>query len=116
MVFVCLELAGPALSEAQWVVVLTVLSFFVGLMTNLLLGVISVQTNGTPTRYPWAEPAAMWILNAGIIVFVVVEAAMELSHGAAIMGLGVLLGVGTMISRLWADDGDTVETAGESVP
>lgn len=115
-VFVVVEIGGPALGEAEWVSVLGIHSFFVGLMTNLLLGVIAVRTSGASVRYPWAEPTAMWVLNAGIVVFVALEAAMELSHGAAVMGAGVLLGVGTMLRRLQDGSVDATGPAGESVP
>ena len=115
-VFFVMEIGGPALGEAEWVVVLRIHSFFVGLMTNLLLGVIAVRTSETPARYSWAEPTAMWVLNAGIVVFAAVEATMGLSHGAAVMGLGVLVGVVTMIGRLQNDGVGAADPAGESVP
>jgi hypothetical protein len=117
VVFMVAEIGGPiAVGEAEWLSVLTVHSFFVGLMTNLLLCVIAVRTSGVPARYPWAEPTAMWVLNVGIVVFVGIEAAMGLSHGAVVMGLGALLGVGTMIRRLQDGGVDTADPAGETVP
>jgi hypothetical protein len=116
-VFMLSEIGGPiAIGEAEWLSVLTIHSFFVGLMTNLILCVIAVRTSGVPTQYPWAEPTAMWLLNVGIVVFVTVDAAMGVSHGAAIMGLGVLLGVGTLIRRLQNGDVDTTDPAGDTVP
>lgn len=115
VVFMASEFGGPALGDADWALVLRVHSFFIGVMANLLFGVIAVQTSDSPTRYPWAAPTAMWVLNAGIVVFVVVEAVMEVSHGAAVMGVGVLLGVATMIGRLQADGVEAAEPAGESV-
>lgn len=116
VVFVVSEFAGPALGEADWVLVLRTHSYFIGIMANLLFGVLVVWTSDAPTRYAWAEPTAMWVLNAGLIIFVAVEAAMEVSHGAAVMGLGVLLGVGTMLRRLQVDGVEAGDPAGESVP
>lgn len=115
LVFVGFELAGPTLGEADWIMVLTVHSFFVGLLTNLLLGVISVRTQRVPPRYSWTEPTAMWLLNAGIVLFVALEAVMTVSHGATIMGIGVLLGVGTMLRRLQDGSVNAVESAEENV-
>lgn len=116
VVFMATEFAAPALGEAEWVVVLRIHAFFVGLATNLLFGVVTVRTSGVATRYPWAEPAAMWVLNAGVVAFVAGVAAMDLSHGAAVMGLGALLGVATMVGRLYGDGVDATDRAGESVP
>lgn len=115
VVFMASEFGGPALGEADWVLVLRIHAFFIGVMANLLFGVIAVQTRAATTRYPWAAPAAMWLLNAGIVLFVVVEAAMGVSHGAAIMGVGVLLGVGTMIHRLQADGVEAAEPTGRGI-
>lgn len=58
----------------------------------------------------------MWVLIAGIVVFVAGEAAGGVAHGAALMGVGVLLGVGTMLYRLQTDGVETADPAGESVP
>lgn len=116
VVFMATEFAGPALGEAEWVGVLRIHAFFVGLATNLLFGVIAVRTRGVSPRYPWAEPAAMWVVNVGIVAFAAGEAAMELPHGAAVMGLGALLGVATMVGRLYGDGVDATDPAGESVP
>lgn len=117
LVFMVSEIGGPlAIGETEWLSVLTVHSFFVGFMTNLLLCVIAVWTSSSARRYPRAEPTAMWLLNAGIVVFVGVEAAMGLSHGAAVMGLGVLLGVVTMIRRLQDGGGDATAPSGDGVP
>jgi hypothetical protein len=73
---------------------------FLGMPTNLLLGVLSVRTAAAGDRLSWAEPAAVWLLNGGMVVFFALEIALQSRLGAVVMGLGVLLGVVTMIVRL----------------
>jgi hypothetical protein len=47
--------------------------FFVGMMTNLVFGVVSAATEDARQRHHWAEPAAMWLLNIGLVGFVVLR-------------------------------------------
>lgn len=75
---------------------------FVGMMTNLLFGVYSVRTRRVPDRFAWSEPAALWLVNLGLVVFAALKIAIDIRHGAVLMGLGVLWGVGLMIHRLRA--------------
>ena len=75
-------------------------SAFVGMMTNLLLGVFSARTQDARRILPWGEPAAMWLLNLGLLVFFGLHIATGSRLGAIVMGVGVLLGVVTMILRL----------------
>lgn len=76
---------------------------FVGTMTNLLFGVLSVRTRATGDVLPWGEPAALWLTNLGLALFVGMRIATGTRHGAFVMGLGVLLGVATMFARLWVE-------------
>lgn len=78
-------------------------SAFVGMMTNLLFGVYSARTTAHGDRLTWGEPAALWITNLGLVIFLVVIATTGTRHGAMVMGLGTLLGVGTMLARLQAE-------------
>lgn len=69
-------------------------------MTNLLLGVFSARTWESRDTLSWGEPAALSLTNAGLVVFLGLKIAIDSRLGALVMGIGVLLGVGTMILRL----------------
>jgi len=75
---------------------------FVGTMTNLLLGVYSVRTQASSSVMAWGEPAARWLINLGLLAFFALKIASDTRLGAIVMGIGVLLGVFTMIRRLLA--------------
>jgi hypothetical protein len=75
---------------------------FVGMMTNLLLGVLSARSQSARDVWAWGEPAAMWTINLGLLVFIGLKAAADIRLGAIVMGIGVVLGVITMILRLRA--------------
>jgi len=75
---------------------------FVGTMTNLLLGVYSARTQESREVMAWGEPAARWLINLGLLVFFTLKIASDTRLGAIVMGIGVLLGVFTMIRRLLA--------------
>lgn len=85
---------------------------FVGMMTNLILAVISMRAASERERLPWADAASMWLINLGLIVFFALKIAAEIRLGALVMGVGVLLGVYTMARRLWADSGSEPAAAG----
>lgn len=82
---------------------------FVGMMTNVLMGVVASRAQESAGVWSWAEPAALWSINVGLLIFVALEIAMDIPHGAIIMGLGVLLGVVTMLWRL--QTGPAIEVA-----
>lgn len=75
---------------------------FVGMMTNLLLGVLSARSQEAREVWSWGEPAAMWTINIGLLVFIGLKLAADIRLGAILMGIGVVLGVVTMILRLRA--------------
>jgi hypothetical protein len=77
---------------------------FVGMMTNLLFGVLSVKTWQSKDVIAWGEKTTMWLVNLGILVFVGVVAFSDSRLGAIVMGVGVLLGVFTMLMRLNASE------------
>lgn len=77
-------------------------SGFVGMMTNLIFGVYSARTQETAQVMSWGEPAAMWGMNLGLLIFLGLKIASDTSLGAIFMGIGVLLGVFTMVQRLRA--------------
>lgn len=75
---------------------------FVGMMTNLLLGVHSAGSQESASTLRWAEPLAMWTINLGLLAFIGLEVTVGIRAGAALMGIGVLIGVMTMQVRLWS--------------
>ena len=75
---------------------------FVGMMTNLLMAVVGSRAQAGSEVLPWGEMAAFWIMNLGILIFLGLKVAADLRIGAAVMGIGVLLGVFTMFQRLRA--------------
>lgn len=118
VIFVAAVIGSPVLGSPDWIGILGVHAFFVGLVTNVLLGIYSVRTSNVLDRYTWTEPTAMWLLNLGIVVFVALKAMLDIRHGAMVMGVGVLLGVLTMIFRLQSDGSRAIsdEATGEGVP
>ena len=81
-------------------IVLFVHAGFVGMMTNLIFGVLSVRGYAARNVLSWAEPAALWLMNLGLILFVILKYTADSSLGSIVMGIGVVLGVITMIVRL----------------
>ncbi len=98
--YVVVVLQGDVMVTPEWFLVAFAHIGFIGMMTNLLLGVYSARTAGLPDRYGWAEPAALWGLNGGLLVFLAVRIPTGRPDGAVLMGLGVLLGVLVMLDRL----------------
>jgi hypothetical protein len=76
---------------------------FVGMMTNLLLGVMSARGQSASNLYSWGEPAAMWLITLGILVFAGLKA-IDIRYGAIVMGIGILVGLFTMIMRVRTAD------------
>ena len=73
---------------------------FAGMMTNLLFAVVASRGQEGAGVLARGEPAAFWGLNLGIIIFLGLEIAIGIRHGAIIMGLGILLGVFVFFRRL----------------
>jgi hypothetical protein len=86
-------------------------SAFVGTMTNLILGADSVRSHASRHILSWAEPVGLWLMNLGIIVFIGLEYINDSRLGAIVMGIGVLVGVGTMMVRLLSSEGETATAA-----
>lgn len=83
---------------------------FVGVATNLLFAVLSVRTRDATDLVGWGEPAAVWLLNLGLVLFVVLRVVQGIRHGALVMGLGVLLGLIVVLYRFLA--GESAATSG----
>jgi hypothetical protein len=76
---------------------------FIGMMTNLVLAVHFQRADASRSVASWAEPAALWTMNLGLVAFLALKIAADVRIGALIMGVGVVLGVGTALWRLWTD-------------
>lgn len=85
---------------------------FVGMMTNLIMGVLSARTQDAREVVPWGETTALWTINAGMVLFFALKIALDVRLGAIVMGIGVLVGVVTMFQRLRASG--TARVAGVS--
>lgn len=92
--------AEIAIDPPAWFFPVVAHMAFLGMTSNVLFGLVSERTRESRRLHPWAEPGAKWLLNLGILTFVVVEIAVDARHGAFVMGLGALLGVSAMLYRL----------------
>lgn len=85
-----------------WVGTVLAHGAFVGMMTNLLIGVYSIRSQDAMDIMPWGETASMWLINLGLVAFLSLKIASDIRLGALVMGVGVLLGVALMFARLRA--------------
>ncbi len=75
---------------------------FVGMMTNLIFGVIASRAAVGAIVMHWGEATAFWTINIGLVVFMGTKIFADVRHGAYAMGIGILIGVVTMLRRLQA--------------
>jgi len=80
--------------DAAWWMVFNAHAAMVGIVTNLLFGVIAARTSRSDAGDSLVQTAAMWVINAGVVVFVGVFIVSGSRHGAVLMGFGLILGVG----------------------
>src|SRR5574341_1240616 len=99
---VILVTSGGFNTIPAWMFILLSHSSYVGMMTNLILGVLAVRSLESRNVLAWGEPAAAWLINLGIPIFIGLKAVADIRYGAFVMGIGVLLGVLTMLMRLRA--------------
>jgi hypothetical protein len=99
-VWVLITYINDIASIPPWVGVAFAHLSFIGLMTNLLLGVFSTRSQEASRSLAWAETASMWAINIGLVLFLAFEYTAGIRLGAIVMGIGALLGVTTMIMRL----------------
>jgi len=83
-----------------WLAAVFVHSAFIGMMTNMLLGLYSARSQEASHIWPAVETASMWLINLGLLTFFTLKIIFDIRYGALVMGTGVLLGVLTMIVRL----------------
>jgi len=92
--------ARMALGDPEWWLTVNTHVVFIGIVTNLLLGVHSARTQSANVGYARAQPVAMWLMNGGLVIFAALLIATGSTHGALVMGTGVLLGVGWALHSL----------------
>lgn len=90
------------LGDPAWWMVFNAHATMVGIVTNMIFGVMAARTRFARVRSSWTQPAAMWLTNAGLVVFVGLFIATGSPHGALLMGPGVLLGLGWTLHALRA--------------
>lgn len=76
---------------------------FIGVVTNLVLGLLLTLTADRGDRWPWATQIAFWGTNAGLAVFLVglvAESSLVKQIGAPVMGLSLLVGLAMLAMRL----------------
>jgi SAM-dependent methyltransferase len=96
--------ADDLASIPEWVGTVFQHAAFVGTMTNLILGVHAYRSQEAGYVMPRAETIAMWLINLGLLVFFGLHVTIDVQLGAIVMGIGVLLGVVTMLARLAISD------------
>jgi energy-coupling factor transporter transmembrane protein EcfT len=110
-VYFVTSFANPDASVPDWLGTVFVHAGFVGMMTNIILGVDAARTENAAHVLSWGESSARWLINLGMLVFFALKITSDTRLGAIAMGVGVLLGVVTMIQRLRASGGPTAATA-----
>jgi hypothetical protein len=111
-IYLAASLTNPDASMPPWIFAVFVHAGFVGMMTNIILGVDAARTADSAHVLSWGESAAMWLINLGMLVFFVLKITSDTRLGAIAMGIGVLLGVVTMILRLRASGKEGADVTG----
>lgn len=77
---------------------------FIGVMTNLTFAMALRLSADRRDIWPWADQLFYWVMNAGLVIFLVGLAgdlAVVKRVGAPLMGVGILIGLATVAMRLW---------------
>ena len=80
---------------------------FIGVITNLMFGLLLLLTADQARRWPWANQVIFWGVNIGLVIFLgglIGDVAMLKRIGAPVMGLSLFFGLAVFASRLWASD------------
>lgn len=75
---------------------------YIGVITNLMLCLLTVLTADVPARPAWASHLIFWGVNLGLLVFVVgliLDTAEIKRIGAPVMGIALLLALGILAMR-----------------
>ncbi|MDQ3399718.1 MAG: hypothetical protein M3470_01790, partial [Chloroflexota bacterium] len=87
-------------------------SIFVGVMTNVLFGVIGTMARGD--QAPWSDHVLFWGMNLGLIAFLgaLLSAQTQLeAFTAPVMGVSILIGIAVSLIRLGAREGPALRVA-----
>ena len=68
-IFAAVSFAEDISAGPPWLYIVFSHTAFVGMMTNLLLGVYALRTANTKHVVAWGEPVSMWLINLGLLVF-----------------------------------------------
>jgi len=82
---------------------------FIGVITNLMLGLLIVLTSSRRDRWAWADRLVFWGVNGGLVIFIVglvLDVVILKRIGAPLMGVSLLLALATFAQRLWASRGE----------
>jgi hypothetical protein len=97
---------GDVASIPQGALIAADHSVFIGVMTNVLLGLIGTVGRSAERRAGWIDQLVFFGVNLGLIVFVVglITGVAEIKRvGAPVMGSAILLGLAVRAMDLWAD-------------
>jgi hypothetical protein len=97
---------GDVASIPQGALIAADHSVFIGVMTNVLLGLIGTVGRTAERRAAWIDQVVFFGVNLGLIVFVVglIAGVAEIKRvGAPVMGVAILLGLAVRAMDLWAD-------------
>jgi hypothetical protein len=89
-------------------------STFIGVITNLMFGLLLVLAVDQAHRWPWADQLVFWGVNLGLVIFLgglIGDVAILKRIGAPLMGVTLLLALATFASRLWNSDLSGVDDA-----
>ncbi|MEO7663602.1 MAG: hypothetical protein ABIV26_00630 [Candidatus Limnocylindrales bacterium] len=76
---------------------------FIGVITNLVLGVLFAATADRASRWPWADQVALWGTNLSLIVFIaglITATPILKQFGAPVMGVSLLVALAALAMRL----------------
>lgn len=79
---------------------------FIGVMTNLLLGLIGTISRSAERRPAWLDHLVFWGVNLGLAIFIVglIALAPEIKRvGAPVMGVAILIGLAVRAVDLWPE-------------
>lgn len=92
---------------------------FVGVLTNALFGLLAGTTIARRDRWAWADAVVFWAIQAGLVFFVaglIADTAVLKRVGTPAMGLGILVGIVTYLTRLWARSDEPYAVVAEPAP
>jgi len=79
--------------------------FFVGMVTNVLFGLLFDMTSGKRSVWPWADHVLFWGMNLAVAAFtiaILLEADAWFKLITPILGLSILVGIAAFTMRLWS--------------